>query len=412
MGQLWEFIKMAIENIKGNKGRSFLTMLGIIIGIASVIMIMAIGAGTSNMMNDELSGISNGLLYIYTSSEAQNNDVWITQEDIEAVQEKVSGVAGITPSEYYSGTVYANKGEFNLEVSAGNEAQQDIFEKEIKYGRYFSQSDVQVGRKVCVIGVDDAIKLFGTDDVIGMEIDVTLYQATQTFTIVGVQQDLEDGTLVTYSYSDEKTVSIDIPYTALAGFNIWSGDYFYSIFVIADNTVDSKTVVSDVIHLLESRHQSAGEEFFMVQDYNDMINQINTVMGVMTAFISLVAGISLLVGGIGVMNIMLVSVTERTREIGIRKALGAKTSSILTQFLAESAIITALGGIIGIILGILGAFGVCAILQMMEFAVTPGIQISTILLATLFSSCVGIFFGIYPARKAAKLSPIEALRRN
>lgn len=411
MAQLWEFIKMAIENIKGNKGRSLLTMLGIIIGIASVIMIMAIGSGTSNMMNEELSGISSGLLYIYTSGDAQSNEVWITEEDIEAVSEKVSGVAGITPSEYYSGTVYANKGEFNVEVSAGNEVQQDIFEKEIKYGRYFTKSDVQVGRPVCVIGVDDAIKLFGTDDVVGMEIDVTLYQATQTFTIVGIQQDLEDGTLVTYSGSDENTVSIDIPYTALADFNLLS-DGFYSIYVIADDTAESKTVVSDVIHLLESRHQSAGEDFFMVQDYNDMISQINTVMGVMTAFISLVAGISLLVGGIGVMNIMLVSVTERTREIGIRKALGAKTSSILTQFLAESAIITALGGVIGIILGILGAFGICAILQMMDFAVTPGIQLSTILFATLFSSFVGIFFGIYPARKAAKLSPIEALRRN
>lgn len=411
MAQLWEFIKMAIENIKGNKGRSLLTMLGIIIGIASVIMIMAIGSGTSNMMNEELSGISSGLLYIYTSGDAQSNEVWITEEDIEAVSEKVSGVAGITPSEYYSGTVYANKGEFNVEVSAGNEVQQELFEKEIKYGRYFTESDVQVGRRVCVIGVDDAIKLFGTDDVVGMEIDVTLYQATQTFTIVGIQQDLEDGTLVTYSGSDENTVSIDIPYTALADFNLLS-DGFYSIYVIADDTAESKTVVSDVIHLLESRHQSAGEDFFMVQDYNDMISQINTVMGVMTAFISLVAGISLLVGGIGVMNIMLVSVTERTREIGIRKALGAKTSSILTQFLAESAIITALGGVIGIILGILGAFGICAILQMMDFAVTPGIQLSTILFATLFSSFVGIFFGIYPAKKAAKLSPIEALRRN
>lgn len=411
MGQLWEFIKMAIENIKGNKGRSFLTMLGIIIGISSVIMIMAIGAGASNMMNDELSGISSGLIYIHTSSEAQSNEVWITEEDIEAVKEKVSGVTGITPSEYYGGTVYANKGEFNVEVAAGNETQQSIFEKEIKYGRYFTESDVQVGRRVCVIGVDDAIKLFGTDDVIGMEIDVTLYQATQTLTIIGVQQDLEDGTFVTYSYSDDKTVSIDIPYTTLSDFNLINDD-FYGIYVIADDTAESKAVVSDVIHLLESRHQSAGEDFFMVQDYNDMVGQINTVLGVMTAFISLVAGISLLVGGIGVMNIMLVSVTERTREIGIRKALGAKTSSILTQFLAESAIITALGGVIGIVFGILGAIGVCAILQSMDFAVTPGIQISTILLATLFSSSVGIFFGIYPARKAAKLSPIEALRRN
>jgi len=136
-------------------------------------------------------------------------------------------------------------------------------------------------------------------------------------------------------------------------------------------------------------------------------------MGIMTAFVSCVAAISLLVGGIGVMNIMLVSVTERTREIGIRKSLGAKTTSIMMQFLAESAILTVLGGIIGIILGLLGAYGICSLISgLMESQIAPVIELSTILIATLFSCAVGVFFGIYPARKAAKLSPIEALRRN
>ena len=140
---------------------------------------------------------------------------------------------------------------------------------------------------------------------------------------------------------------------------------------------------------------------------------LNQMMGMVTAFISFVAGISLLVGGIGVMNIMLVSVTERTREIGIRKSLGAKTSSIMMQFLAESAIITAIGGIIGILLGIAAAFGICSIIsQSQDMTLSPGISPMTILIATAFSCAVGIFFGIYPARKAAKLSPIEALRRN
>ena len=140
---------------------------------------------------------------------------------------------------------------------------------------------------------------------------------------------------------------------------------------------------------------------------------LNQMLGMVTAFISFVAGISLLVGGIGVMNIMLVSVTERTREIGIRKALGAKTSSIMLQFLAEAAILTVIGGIIGIILGIAGAYGICSVISAgMGMAISPGITLPVILVATLFSCAVGVFFGIYPARKAAKLSPIEALRRN
>ena len=140
---------------------------------------------------------------------------------------------------------------------------------------------------------------------------------------------------------------------------------------------------------------------------------MNQMLGMVTAFISFVAGISLLVGGIGVMNIMLVSVTERTREIGIRKSLGAKTSSIMMQFLAEAAILTVIGGVIGIILGIIGAYGICSVISAsMQMVISPGISLSTIMFATLFSCAVGVFFGIYPARKAAKLSPIEALRRN
>ena len=146
-----------------------------------------------------------------------------------------------------------------------------------------------------------------------------------------------------------------------------------------------------------------------MQDYNDQMGQVNSMLGMITGFISFVAGISLLVGGIGVMNIMLVSVTERTREIGIRKSLGAKTSSITLQFLAESAIISCIGGLIGVVIGIGLAHAICSVPTL---GFPPGIHVSTILFATLFSSGIGIFFGLYPARKAAKLSPIEALRRN
>lgn len=160
---------------------------------------------------------------------------------------------------------------------------------------------------------------------------------------------------------------------------------------------------------MKARHHVQEDGVYQVEDFNDYVKQMNSVMGTLTTFIVLVAAISLLVGGIGVMNIMLVSVTERTREIGIRKALGARTGSIMMQLLLESAIITLVGGVIGIIIGVLGAYGICS-LPSIEFG--PSVSLSIVTIATLFSSGVGLFFGIYPARKAAKLSPIEALRRN
>ena len=208
-------------------------------------------------------------------------------------------------------------------------------------------------------------------------------------------------------------VTVNVPYSSMDDL-VGGTDEFYSITVVqADKTLDSQIVADQVVHLLEKRHQCAGEDYFHVQSFQDVLQSMNEMLGMVTAFISFVAGISLLVGGIGVMNIMLVSVTERTREIGIRKSLGAKTSSIMLQFLAEAAILTVMGGVIGIILGILAGYGICSVMSgSMGMTITPGISPTVILAATLFSCAVGVFFGIYPAKKAAKLSPIEALRRN
>ncbi|MEH2944415.1 ABC transporter permease [Lachnospiraceae bacterium KK002] len=411
MGNMTEYIKMAFKNITANKGRSFLTMLGIIIGIASVIMVMAVGDGTANAMNSEVADLGAGQISVYCSEDAAEAEEWITPEDLKALEEQVEGVDGVTPNDSASGTTATGKGEFTVQLSGGTEAMQKAVNYNMKRGAYFTEADVEEGSMVCAITDKDAKRLFGSDDVVGMDIDLTINGMTGSYRIAGVMQQKENSGFVSYTY-EGMPVSLDVPYTSFENFG-WESDSFYSATVFAGESASGEQVAKDIIHLLETRHQCAGEEYYQIQSFQDMIAELNGVLGIVTTFISCVAAISLIVGGIGVMNIMLVSVTERTREIGIRKSLGAKTSSILMQFLAEAAILTIVGGIIGILLGMLGAVGACALMSAsMGSTIHPGLKATTVLGATLFSCGIGVFFGIYPARKAAKLSPIEALRRN
>ena len=411
MGNMMEYIKMAFKNITANKGRSFLTMLGIIIGIASVIMVMAVGDGAANAMNSEVAALGSGQISVYCSGGAEEAEEWITPEDLKAIQEQTEGVEGVTPYDSALGTTITGKGEFTVQLKGGSEALQKSVNYNIKRGAYFTESDVEEGSRVCAITDSDAKRLFGSDDVVGMDIELTVNGITGSYRIVGVMQQKENSGFVSYTY-EGMPVSLDVPYTSFENFG-WKRDSFYSATVFAGEEASGEKVAKDIIHLLETRHQCAGENYYQIESFQDMIAELNGVLGIVTAFISCVAAISLIVGGIGVMNIMLVSVTERTREIGIRKSLGAKTSSILMQFLAEAAILTITGGIIGILLGLLGAVGACALMSSsMGSVIHPGLKVSTILGATLFSCGIGVFFGIYPARKAAKLSPIEALRRN
>lgn len=410
MNGFYEYVKMAVQNIRANKGRSFLTMLGIIIGIASVIAIVSIGEGTKNQMNSEISDIGGGQIYIYVSSEGMSEEVWITPEDLQEIRD-LKYVEGVSVADSYNGETLTGKGTFDLMVTAEGPDAKMINNADMKYGTYFGEREVEEAKPVCVISDSDARRLFGTDDVVGMSIDITCYDVTKSFRIVGVTTQKENGTFVSYTY-EGMPVNVNIPYSSMNEL-VGDVDYFYSVTIQSDTSRDSQKTANEIIHVLEKRHQCAGDEYFQVQNFQDVMKSMNQMLGMVTAFISFVAGISLLVGGIGVMNIMLVSVTERTREIGIRKSLGAKTSSIMLQFLAEAAILTVIGGIIGIILGIIGAYGICSVISVsMQMTISPGISLSVILFATLFSCAVGVFFGIYPARKAAKLSPIEALRRN
>lgn len=410
MGGLFEYIKMAVQNIRANKGRSFLTMLGIIIGIASVIAIVSIGEGTKNQMNSEIDGIGGGQIAVSVSNDAITESEFITAEDVQAVRE-IDTVEGVNVSESYEGETVTGKGNFSIMLTAEGPDAKLLNNSEMKYGSYFGENEIEEGKNVCVISDADAKRLFGTDDVVGMNLDITCYDSSKSFRIMGVTTQKENGTFVSYTY-DGMPVTVNIPYSSMEDL-VGATDEFYSLMIQGDKTLDSQIIADQVVHVLEKRHQCAGEEYFQVQSFQDVMQSMNEMLGMVTAFISFVAGISLLVGGIGVMNIMLVSVTERTREIGIRKSLGAKTSSIMLQFLAEAAILTVIGGLIGIILGILAAYGICSVISgSIGMTIIPGISPTVIFVATLFSCAVGVFFGIYPAKKAARLSPIEALRRN
>lgn len=396
-----EYIKIAVMNLKSNKGRSILTMLGIIIGISSVIMIISIGNGVTDQVNGELNDMAGGQLYIYANNDQADDMIEFTNEDFDAIEEKIDHVKGVTPQYSMYGSAMGRKGTFDAYISAGTESMEFINSNKIKYGRYYSESDYYSANKVCVISENDAILLFGTTDVIGMDIEISMYGVSQDMTIVGIRENPDSAMFVSYGNS----VQIEIPITTLGaeyGFYVETFDGFY---VIGESAEYATDIAKQSINILEGRHNIRGEDRILLENFNDYMTQINSVLGYITVFVVFVAAISLLVGGIGVMNIMLVSVTERTREIGIRKALGARTASIMTQFISESAIISLTGGVIGIILGVLGATLICSLM-----GIAPKVNFSTVFGATFFSSAVGIFFGIYPAKKAAKLSPIEALR--
>lgn len=396
-----ENLKMAMDSIIANKLRSILTMLGIIIGISSVIAIVSLGQGGQKAITGEFEKIGATTVNIKVNGGKAEKRDYITLEDVREIREKVETVRYATPMVQKRGTVRSDSKNRTAVISAGTVDLAYIENAEVTYGRYFNEREYNDGRPVIVIDEAGANSLFGFKDAVGMTVRIGPKATMKQATIVGVVK----GFINPFGGEDSNMpVFISMPLSFAEV--LYPGDSNIDTVSIMATTKENGELAGNAAkNILESRHNNRGKDIYRAENALKQLEQVNKVLGIFTAFIGAVAGISLLVGGIGVMNIMLVSVTERTREIGIRKALGATTGTILLQFLTEAVIISLIGGIVGMLLGIAGAKAVG------NFAnISPSLSTGVIVGTIVFSSVVGIFFGIYPARKAAKLDPIDALR--
>lgn len=392
-----ENFKLAISSLKANKMRAFLTMLGIIIGISSVITIFTLGEIGKASMGKEFEGIGVNRIVVYLSGREEiNSEDFLNNSDFQTIKRAFKDdIDYLSPSTWGSGKAKKNKNMGKIYINGVNEEYKFIAKINMIKGRFLNKSDVLGKKSVAVIDKKLALELFKRTDVVGETFKVENSDLGQSYVIVGVY---EVPTSLFDKIDKSEETSIYVPHTF-----IQYGDSYDSVELSASKNADIELLSQKITKFMEKLKNK--ENLYRVMSAQSQMNMIDNFLGKMSLGIGAIAAISLLVGGIGVMNIMLVSVTERTREIGIRKALGAKRKDILFQFLVEAMIISGVGGIIGTSLG-LGISNIIALF----LKVTPSVPIGIIIIAVSFSAGVGMFFGIYPANKAAKLDPIEALR--
>lgn len=388
--KLNRLIKMSLSSVYNNKTRSFLTMLGIIIGISSVIVLVGMGEGTKQQVASQIEQLGTNLITVNLMG---NKNVAITNSEIDELKTK-PGIAGIAPA-LTAGSVNIKGGDntATTNMTATTPNYSEIRKIDVASGRFISQNDIDNRYKVAVVGVDVANELYKTTDVVGNTINVNGVD----FSIIGVLQQQGGGGA---SGSNDDTIVLPIS-TAQRLLKNTSIKTFY----VEATDKSSMDTAMGYLQLFLNKKFNNDTKSYRIFNQTSLLDTANQTNDSMTTMLSGVAAISLIVGGIGIMNIMLVSVIERTKEIGIRKAIGAKRKVILSQFLIEATFISGFGGILGVLFGYLGSY-----IMKTAFKTPVVISNNVVLGSFIFSLAIGIVFGMYPANKASKLNPIEALR--
>jgi len=402
----------AIISLRANKIRSFLTMLGIIIGIAAVIIIMSVGAGAQNLILSQIKTLGSDLITILPGGSEEMGPpaaamgiviTTLTYDDAKAIKKEVSGLVDVAGYNRGFATLSWQSNKYDTSLNGVTSSYRAVEGGELEQGRFFTQEEEKNLSKVIVLGYAAKQELFGEQDAIGKRVKIK----KNIFKVIGVMR--ERGTVAFQDYDDQVLVPIKTMQKLILGI-----DHLAVIRIKVQDVKNMDSIVDEIKMLLRDRHeiydQSGTSDDFTIRNTADALDMLGTITDALRYFLAAMAALSLVVGGIGIMNIMLVSVFERTQEIGLRKAIGANNFNILSQFLAEAVSVTLIGGIFGIILGILFSFVIYLIANYLEYDWELIISPMSIILSVFVATLVGLIFGIYPAQKASKLDPIDALR--
>jgi len=400
----FETLKIAVNSLKSNKLRTLLSMLGIIIGVGAVIAIVSIGSGAREQITSNISNLGSNLINIFPgTSRGWGGRISASSENVftlklaDDIKKLCPSVKKVVPVAQGSGLLIAGDVNVQANIVGTNADYQEVNNYKVSQGQFINSDDLESNLNVIVLGSQLAKDLFNSESPLGKKIKLNYKNQNYLFVVIGIME--EKGGGLTGDLDDQSYIPITTYMKKLS-----NSRYVSSYLAQANSSQEASSALGEIEYFLIKNLDDQDKEKFRLLSMDQILDTVNSVTASLSLMLGGIAAISLLVGGIGIMNIMLVSVTERTREIGIRKALGAKRKNIMSQFLIEALSLSGLGGIIGIILGWLGAYFIA---QLGKWSLV--ISLSSVLLAFGFAVAIGLFFGLYPAMKAAKMDPVEAL---